>query len=79
MTRGKRLSPDLRRAIYHMSFHASADSISESTDISVRTIYRIIKEGKAGEDFAPKIRAKTISYKLTELDIQVCYILSFSH
>jgi hypothetical protein len=76
MTRGKRLSTDLRQAIYHMSFTTSAEAISEATEVPVRTVYRIIKEGNAGEGFGPKERVKKASYKLSEQDIQVSVALS---
>lgn len=77
MPRGLRFSPDLRRTIYYMSFNASAEDIASLTAISVRTIYRIIQEGRRGEDFIAKPHAKTNSRILSERHIQVSIIIPY--
>jgi hypothetical protein len=71
MTRGKQISPDLRQVIYHMSLTIPAAKIVAATKVPLRTVRRIIKEGKAGLDFQPNPRSKRFSYVFSEQDIQV--------
>ncbi|KIM22553.1 hypothetical protein M408DRAFT_78900 [Serendipita vermifera MAFF 305830] len=75
MTRGKRISNDLREVVYHMSFTFSPEEISIMTKLPPRTVYHIIKEGKAGDDFRAKPRVPRLSYVLSEQDIQFLIML----
>lgn len=81
MPRGKPLSSDYCRGLYRLSFKMPVKQLAEKSGESITTIYRIIRKGNAGLDFAAKPRGPRGSYVLSEADIQVrcCFQMKMMH